>query len=105
MDADSADEDSSGSEDEGVDDDDDDDDGDHGSLDSFIDGSEEAVDRKEEFDKSKRRLALELDAVFDGVERLERKEGDVVGKTVSFGVWDHEHSPRLSHADAEVRRS
>lgn len=60
---------------------------------------------KAEFDKSGRRLALELDAVSGEVERLERKEGNVVGKPSAFGVWGHEHSPGLSHADAEVRRS
>ena len=62
LDADNADEDSSGSEDEDADDDDDDD---QGSIVSFIDDSEEAVDWKEELDKSGSMVAMERDVVFD----------------------------------------
>lgn len=78
MDADSSDEDPSSSEDEDAWDDGDDDDDAEGSLGSFIDGSEEAVDWKHEFDMSERRLVMQVDAVLDEAERFMSKHGNVM---------------------------
>lgn len=44
--------------------------------------SEEAVDWKEEFDKSEEMLAIELDAFFDVVERYEEKRRQSIVRTV-----------------------